>query len=264
MAVVPAIGSAAVASRWLASPTIQAVVKAGVLRVGTSYAAPSSFKDPKTGQPNGTVILIGREAARRLGVRLDVAVTGWDTIIAGLQARRYDVALAGLFETPARQKVVDFVTFGDEGIAFLVKKDNNKINTPADLDKPGVTIATVTGSGSEQMVKQHFTNATIRSLLSPSGGSGAPPEEVISGRADAAQFDAVLTNAYLERFPMLKVVPKDAFVQPLFPTPVGIAIRKDDPTLKSFLTSVVEDLTARGVLAKYRKMWSTPELLLGQ
>jgi polar amino acid transport system substrate-binding protein len=250
------------AESWDDSPTIKAIKEAGVLKAGAAIAAPTVFKDSQSGELEGIVIQIGKEAAKRLGVKFEVAETGWDTIIAGLQANKYDVALAGLFETDQRKKVVDFVTFGEEGIAFLVRKDNAAITSVEGIDKSGVIIGTVTGSGSEQMIKDHFKNAEIKSILSPTGGSGAPPEEVISGRVDAAQFDAVLTQAYLERFADLKVVPEDAFTKPLFPTPIGIAIRKDDPQFQAFLASVVADLEKQGLIASWRAKWSQPELLL--
>ncbi len=250
------------AEDWSKSPTIKAIKERGVLRGGVSLAAPTAFKDPRTGALEGIVLQIGHEAADRLGVKLETAETGWDTIIAGLQAEKYDVALAGLFETPQRLEVVDFVTFGEEGIAFLVQKNNEAITKVEDLHKPGVTIATVTGSGSEQMIKANFKDAELKSILSPTGGSGAPPEEVLSGRVDAAQFDAVLTQAYLERFPGLKVVPEDAFEKPLFPTPIGLAVRKDDQLFQEFLTEVVQDLQTKGQIQEWRARWSKPDLLL--
>jgi polar amino acid transport system substrate-binding protein len=250
------------AQSWEDSPTVQNIKKEGVLRAGVSIAAPTIFKDPSTGELEGILIQIGKEAAKRLGVKLEVSETGWDTIIAGLQANKYDVALAGLFETEQRKKVVDFVTFGEEGIGFLVRKDNDAINTVDDLNKSGVTIATVTGSGSEQMIKDNFKESEIKSVISPTGGSGAPPEEVIAGRVDAAQFDAVLALAYQERFPDLKVVPADAFEKPLFPTPTGIAVRKDDPKFREFLASVIADLEKDGQILAWREKWSKPELLL--
>ena len=253
-------GSAA--EHWSESPTIKEIKERGVLRAGVSLAAPTAFKDPGTGELEGIVLQIGEAAANRLGVGLETVETGWDTIIAGLQAGQYEVALAGLFETPQRREVVDFVTFGEEGIAFLVQKDNAAIATFEDLQKPGVTVATVTGSGSEQMIKDNFKEVELKSILSPTGGSGAPPEEVISGRVDAAQFDAVLTQAYLERFPGLKVVPEDAFEKPLFPTPIGLAVRKDDQLLREFLTEVVDGLQAKGQIQEWRAQWSQPELLL--
>lgn len=261
-ALVVLAGPANADSHWDESPTIQEIKDRGVLRAGTSLAAPSSFKHPQSGELDGVVIRIGREAAERLGVELELIETGWDTIIAGLQAGQYDVALAGLFETPQRQEVVDFVTFGQEGIAFLVRENNDEINAVDDLKQPGVSIATVTGSGSEQMIQANFQEAEIRSILSPAGGSGAPPEEVISGRADAAQFDAVLTEAYRQRFPELKVVPENAFEEPLFPTPTGMAVPKDDPLFQEFLASVVADLREEGKLSEWRHQWSQPELLL--
>ena len=255
-------GQMSAAQSWSNSPTIQKIKKLGVLRVGVAIAAPTAFKDPQTGKLDGIVVQVGQEAAKRLGVKFEASETGWDTIIAGLQADKYDVALAGLFKTPQRDKVIDFVIVGEEGIAFLVRKDNDAIKTAEDLDKPGVTIATVTGSGSEQMIKVHFRKSAIKSILSPTGGSGAPPEEVVTGRVDAAQFDAVLTQAYLQRFPDLKVVPADAFEKPLFPTPIGIGVRKDDRQFGDFLASVVADLQGKGLIQSWRAKWSKPELLL--
>jgi ABC-type amino acid transport substrate-binding protein len=255
-------GQISAAQSWSNSPTIQKIKKLGVLRVGVAIAAPTAFKDPQTGKLDGIVVQVGQEAAKRLGVKFEASETGWDTIIAGLQADKYDVALAGLFKTPQRDKVIDFVIVGEEGIAFLVRKDNDAIKTAEDLDKPGVTIATVTGSGSEQMIKVHFKKSAIKSILSPTGGSGAPPEEVVTGRVDAAQFDAVLTQAYLQRFPDLKVVPADAFEKPLFPTPIGIGVRKDDRQFGDFLASVVADLQGKGLIQSWRAKWSKPELLL--
>jgi polar amino acid transport system substrate-binding protein len=252
----------AAAESWSASQTIKQIKERGALRAGVSLAAPTAFKDPKTGALEGIVVQIGQAAADRLGVKLETVETGWDTIIAGLQAKQYDAALAGLFETPQRREVVDFVTFGEEGIAFLVQKENQAISTVEDLQKPGVTIATVTGSGSEQMIKANFKDVELKSILSPTGSSGAPPEEVISGRVDAAQFDAVLTQAYLERFPDLKVVPEEAFEKPLFPTPIGLGVRKDDQLFREFLTEVVQDLAAKGQIQDWRAQWSKPELLL--
>jgi len=243
--------------------TVAKIKAAGKLRAGVAASAPYAFKDFKTGELIGTVIEVGKAAAKKIGVPLAVSEVGWDTIIAGLQADQYDVALAALFETPARQKVVDFVTIGQEGIAFLVRADNSKINSVDDLKASGVTIATVTGSGSEQMVKQNFASATIKSLISPTGGSGAPPEEVISGRVDAAQFDATLTLAYLKRFPGLKAVPADAFTNPLFPTAVGIAVHKGDAQLVAFLAGVVKEMQDSGELLQMRQKWSNPDILLG-
>ena len=87
---------------------------------------------------------------------------------------------------------------------------------------------------------------------------------MISGRGlDAAQFDATLTQAYLKRFPGLKVVPGDAFTRPLFPTPVGIAVRKNEPQLQSFLAEIVKSTESSGQLLQLREKWSNPDQLLG-
>ena len=66
--------------------------------------------------------------------------------------------------------------------------ERRKIQELADLDKPGVTIATVLGTSGHEYMKQNFKNATIRAL--DTGDLTQDSLEVLAGRADAALQDA--------------------------------------------------------------------------
>ena len=237
------------------SPTIQAIKERGTLRLGAAIALPAVYKDPGTGELLGVGIDMGNEAAKRLGVEVEYIESSWDAIIAGLQANKYDGVVAGLYATEERKKVVDFVIWYEEGNCFLVRNES-PIHTLEDLNSPDVTIATITGSGSEQMVMANLPNAKLHSVPTATGGGGAPPEEVLAGRADASQFDGVLALAWEQRFPELRVAPDGCFENPTMPTPVGIAINKEDPAWKAFWEEVVADLEAQGLIGDWRAKYS--------
>ena len=65
------------------------------------------LKDSATGQWKGIAVDIMEEWAKELGVKHVAVDTSWDTMIAGLQAGKYDVA-ASLNQRPARALVVTF------------------------------------------------------------------------------------------------------------------------------------------------------------
>ena len=224
------------------SPTIAGIKDRGVLRVGTAQHVPQAYMDPNTGELAGLAVSLGREAADRLGVPdVEVVETSWDAIVAGLQADKYDVVMAGLFETDARKEVIDFVTFRTEGICFMVRSDNDAINTLEDLASADVTIATVTGSGSEQTVQKEFPMVQLESVPVEAGGAGAPVDLVLTGRADASQVDSYVSLAWDQRYPELKVVPSDCFDNAPFAMPVGYGLNKGDPGWKQFLDELMAD-----------------------
>jgi polar amino acid transport system substrate-binding protein len=98
-------------------PSIQ---KAGVLTVGTSVAFP-----PYDYNTAGSNTVIGFEpdldkaVASLLGVRLQFVVVGFPELIPGVQDNRFDIAVDGIADTKARQKVVNFVDYATVGQVIL-------------------------------------------------------------------------------------------------------------------------------------------------
>jgi len=98
-------------------PSIQ---KAGVLTVGTSAAFP-----PYDYNTAGSSTVIGFEPdldkamTALLGVKLRLVVVGFPELIPGVQDKRFDVAVDGISDTRARQKVVNFVDYADAGQVIL-------------------------------------------------------------------------------------------------------------------------------------------------
>jgi polar amino acid transport system substrate-binding protein len=96
------------------------IQKAGVLSVGTSVAFP-----PYDYNPVGSNAVVGfepdldRAMAALLGVKLRFVVVGFPELIPGVQDKRFDIAVNGIADSRAREKVVNFVDYASVGQVIL-------------------------------------------------------------------------------------------------------------------------------------------------
>jgi polar amino acid transport system substrate-binding protein len=88
---------------------LQTLQSSGELRIAMSgQYPPFSFANDKN-QIVGFDASIGSELARRLKLKPVVLTAPFDGIIGGLLAKKYDIVVASMTITPAREKAVDFV-----------------------------------------------------------------------------------------------------------------------------------------------------------
>ena len=149
------------------SPTIDKIKKDGKLRAGVAIAWPWLGQDPKTGKYIGAAADLGDRLAQTLGVQIEYVPSGWDVIVAGLQAHQFEVALAPLFATPKRMAVVDFANYTEGGTCYMVLKTNTKIKTLDDLNKPDVTTGTFTGNSNLNTFYRWTTSAGTTIVKAP-------------------------------------------------------------------------------------------------
>jgi len=156
----------------------------GVLEVGVAACDPHCIQDPSTGEWSGTAVDITKRLAEVLGVEFKPVSTTWDYIIAGLQAKKWDIALA-LNATPDRSLAVDFsIPFVEVQLTLVYHKDNPKIpKNPnfSDFDQPGIDIAVMSGTANEKTITRAAKNANILRFPDLSESRMA----IISNRADA-------------------------------------------------------------------------------
>ena len=85
-------GSAAADDRSI----LHEVLDSGTLRVGTTGDFnPMSFKDPETKEYRGHQIDAARQLATDMGVEVEFVATDWKTLINGVVAGKYDIAMTG-------------------------------------------------------------------------------------------------------------------------------------------------------------------------
>lgn len=111
-----------------------AIKASGKLRIGTEGTyAPFTFHD-ESGKLTGFDVEIAEEVAKRLGLKAEFIETQWDSIIAGLDAERFDTIFNQVGIDDERKKKYDF---SDDYIVskavLIVAENNTEIKTFADL-----------------------------------------------------------------------------------------------------------------------------------
>ena len=232
-----------------ASPRIDAIKKAGVLRVGVLANAPWLVENTTgTGDAwSGPAWLLANEYAKRLGVKLQAVPVSHETKVPVLASNQVDISVTPLAETPDRLKVVDFVIYSSTSVCMYGLASNPKFanaKSVDDLNRPEITISYYTGGGEEGWVKERFPKAQLRGVA----GSGvAPVEEVLANRADAVPINRVPWVAMGRKLKQLAVLPKDNNCQNSTEkaAPVGMAIDKNQPAFLSWARAVEKELESK-------------------
>ncbi|HTQ01740.1 MAG TPA: transporter substrate-binding domain-containing protein [Casimicrobiaceae bacterium] len=232
-----------------ASPRVDAIKKAGVLRVGVLANAPWLVENTTgSGEAwSGPAWLLANEYAKRLNVKLEAVPVSHETKVPVLASNQVDISVTPLAETPDRLKVVDFIIYSNTSVCMFGLASNPKFATAKtvdDLNKPGITIAYYTGGGEESWVKERFPQATLRGVA----GSGvAPVEEVMANRADAVPINRVPWVAMGRKLKQLAVLPKDNNCQNSTEkaAPVGMAIDKNQAAFLAWARAVEKEIEPR-------------------
>jgi polar amino acid transport system substrate-binding protein len=230
-----------------ASPRIDAIKKAGELRVGVLQNAPWLIENT-TGNGlawSGPVWTLASEYARLLGVKLTPVPVSHETKVPVLAANQVDMTISPLGETPDRLKVVDFVIYSKTSVCMFGRAGNEKlakVKSVDDLNSPDITIAYFTGGAEEGWVKERFPKAKLRAVAS--SGATAPVEEIMAKRADAAPINRVPWVGMNQKVKGLTVFPAANNCQDSTEkaSPVGLAVDKNQPAYLDWLRQVEKTL----------------------
>ena len=229
-----------------ASPRIDGIKKAGVLRVGVLANAPWLVENT-TGMGDswsGPAWLLANEYAKRLGVKLQAVPVSHETKVPVLASNQVDISVTPLAETADRLKVVDFVIYSSTSVCMYGLASNPKFASAKsvdDLNRPDITISYYTGGGEEGWVKERFPKAQLRGVA----GSGVSPvEEVMAKRADAVPINRVPWVAMGRKLKQLAVLPKDNNCQNSTEkaAPVGMAVDKNQDAFLQWARAVEKEI----------------------
>jgi polar amino acid transport system substrate-binding protein len=228
------------------SPRVDAIKKAGVLRVGVLANAPWLVENTSgAGEAwSGPAWLLAQEYAKRLGVKLEAIPVSHETKVPVLASNQVDISVTPLAETADRLKVVDFVIYSNTSVCMFGLASNPKFadaKSVDDLNKPDITIAYYTGGGEEGWVKERFPKAQLRGVA----GSGvAPVEEVMAKRADAVPINRVPWVAMGRKLKQLAALPKDNNCQNSTEkaAPVGMAVDKNQTAFLQWARAVEKEI----------------------
>ena len=135
-----------------AQSVLDTILARGTLRVRlTGDYRPFAIKDD-SGKMTGLDVDMAQSLATALGVRLELVLTAWPTLLADLHAGKYDVGMGGITITLERAKTAMFsspvLRKGKTPIARCTDKE--RFASLSDIDKPYVKVATNPGGTNEK------------------------------------------------------------------------------------------------------------------
>lgn len=113
-----------------ADPDVQKLLPASVKKKGTLTVAmdlhypPTSFLATDNKTAIGWNPDFARLVGKIMGLKVEIKNVGFDTIIPGIQAGRYDFTATNMSATPDRLKVLDMIGYWTDGSSLLVSKGN--------------------------------------------------------------------------------------------------------------------------------------------
>jgi polar amino acid transport system substrate-binding protein len=238
------------------SDSLEKIKTGKKIRVGYISYSDITSRDTKTGEIKGFLVDVLYEALADLQIpkeNIEFVETDWQNFGLGLETQKYDLSIAGTFNTPVRAKVVDFsrpiIYLGNGAV---VKKDDNRFNSIEDFNREGITIAVVQGEQGYEYAKKNLPKATIISLAG--SDLSLAPLQVKLGKADAALSDQYILRRYVDSNPEVKDALAD---NPYDVLPICWAVRKnpDDASLLNYINLQLDKIENSGklreIMAKY-------------
>lgn len=177
----------------------------GTLRVGmTGDYYPMTFRKPGESDFVGHQVDAARKMAEDLGVEVEFVTTDWKTMITGLQAGRYDIAMSGTSMSLSRAKVVALSdAWGINGfVPVILKKNADQYGSWDDLNDPERTAGVTLGTTMEDYIRAELPDVQMRRVESPGTGW----QEVLAGRSDYTVTTLIEASGLQERYPELQMI----------------------------------------------------------
>lgn len=240
----------------LAQGVTLAQIKArGELQIGCEAAyVPFTYRD--AGKIVGYDVELAEIFCKTLGVKPNFIDTAWAGVIPSLYAKKFDVIMSSMSYTKERLERVAFtIPYAEASQAMLIRAgDAGAIKGVTDLN--GRSIAVKLGSPGQILQERIAAN------LKSGGGAGFKEVRVFDDHPSA--YVALAQNrvdAVLNTVPTLAMVLKDAPGKYALVKGIGadnwagIAARKEDAEIVSFLNTELARLKADGTIYKLQEKW---------
>lgn len=229
-----------------ASNSLYEQIKAkGEITIGTEGTyAPFTFHD-KSGTLTGFDIEITQEVFKRLNIKPKFIETKWDGMIAGLDAKRYDMVANEVAVRPDRQQKYDM---SDPYIVsksvLIVGEDNTTIKSLDDLK--GKKVAQSLDSNFRKIAEEHGATNTVVD------GFNQSIDLITSGRVDATLNDSLSFLDLKKQRPDVKV---KTVYEEANATSNAFLFRKNNDDLVKAVNKALADMKNDGTYLKISQKW---------
>lgn len=197
------------------------------------------------GKPAGFDVDIAEAICTELQRKCVFVEQVWDSMIPGLQARKYDMIVSSMSITEERKRVVDFSDRYYKTPSAIVVKKGTAYDSPASLK--GKKIGVLKGSTQEKWAMGE---------LKPAGVTVVPYEaqdqvylDINAGRLDGTVADKVEVNGGFLRKPEGKdydYVGHDQYEPKYYGDGIGIPVRKGQKELLGQINAAIKTIRSNG------------------
>jgi polar amino acid transport system substrate-binding protein len=235
------------------SPALVKIQAAGVFNVGVDTEPPLS--SISGGQAVGVIPEVLAEFVKRVGmsVKINAVATPFSSMVPEVLSNRIDTIAAGMYNTPARAKVVNFTEpiVYNPGTLIVAPGNPKKINGINAAGLHGLTAGSYAGTTlltelqaiaekDPSIQVKAFTTAPLLALA------------VSQGQVDAGYIDQVSGAYFLKQDPTLKyeVLTNLPGADPKDATGDCLPVNKSDPQFVTLFNTVYDQMKADGTAAK--------------
>ncbi|HZD67845.1 MAG TPA: ABC transporter substrate-binding protein [Actinomycetes bacterium] len=238
-----------------------AIQQSKEIKAGSDIAyAPVEFYKEGTQQVQGIDWDLAQALGQKLGVKFTFANTTFDGIIPALKAKRFDIIMSAMSDTPERQKEVDFIDYFRAGTSILVKKGNPQ-NIQSLDDLCGKTIALQKGTTQVDVANEQQGKCT---------SAGKPKINILTYDKDTdaqLQLRTGRAVADMNDFPVAAYAAQtvgggndfQVVGEQIGAGPYGIGVRKDDTQLRDTLQEALKAVIADGTYARILQKWNVSQ-----
>lgn len=221
------------------------LITPGTIKVGTLSDAPPNIFIDKDGNFTGYDNELLKATAAKLGLKVEFVSTKFQSLLAQVKTKQFDMGSSSISTTDARRETVSFTNGYDFGYMAIVTKDGAKVKTFDDL-KAGVRIGVVQGT-----VQDDFVTNTLK--LEP---VRFPDYNTVYANVKSGQIDAWVAPSQQAEG---QVKPGDGTViaQKKVNTQnfTAYAVAKENQPLTDALNSALDAVIADGTWSKLTAQW---------
>ncbi|MBR0415074.1 MAG: basic amino acid ABC transporter substrate-binding protein [Clostridia bacterium] len=180
---------------------------------------------------------IAQAIADKLGMELKIEDVQFDSIIPGVQAKKYDMGMAGMTVTKERQESVNFSTSYAKGVQVVIIKENSDIKSIDDLK--GKKIGVQTSTTGDIYATDDFGEENITKF----DNGAMATQALVAGKVDCVIIDNEPAKNYVAANEGLKIL-ETSYVEEDY----AICFNKENTELMDKVNKALEELIADGTV----------------
>lgn len=232
-----------------AGDTLSRINETQTVRCGYVEYSPALIKDMKTGIWSGFNADIMKEVGQRLDLKVEFSSpTGWATVVADLNTKKFDMLCSGFWVHPNVGKFALFSRpFIFQPVFVVARANDERFDHPLDLNSPDLKMVALEGDNPVNIAKADFPKAKILELPNMTDFSQVLVN-VADGRADFTIVDAYTFGAYAKNNPgKLKLVNTH---HPVRVYPVSFVFNSNDSVFRDAVNAALDEMILDGTMDK--------------